>query len=131
MDHGGGDFSERREHEKAFVHARMGQDQFTRVDDPVVKEKQVQVQGPVLVAWRLWNRAGAAALCFNPVQPLQQGERSESGADQRRRIDKPVGTAHAERIAAVRRGQTDGPNGSFTLQEVPGCLQEAKRVPQV
>ena len=98
----GCDFPERREDETALGETGMGQREPGCVEDEIVDEKQIQIQGPRPIR--------QIVLPVAPVSPLggeeefEQGFRVERGYESDGRIDKGGLVCESNRLSAVKRG---------------------------
>ncbi len=128
------DLGQRLQDESSGRVPRMGHDQFGRVDDPIVEEEQVEVQGPL-----------APPHGPNPDEPgLNLLEETEDGKWVERRLDDdggvevlPLSRRTAHRLGLVERADLSdahtwrpGQRGDRTLQRGPTVAQVAPQSDQ-
>ncbi len=102
-DRVGSDLRERREHECAFVHSRVGNDESRLGDDLIAIEQEVEVER----ARGAGGFARAAEARLDREQLIEQRQGAQSRLDFCDRVDKVGLLAHADRRAAVERRRAD------------------------
>lgn len=97
-----GYFRKGQEDKEPLGHPGMGDGQLFGVQRQIVVEEDIEIQGPVLEPHSL-GIAHPAVSGFDALQTFEQLMRRQPGADKADRVDKPVLTVHAHRLASAWR----------------------------
>jgi hypothetical protein len=90
--------SEREQHERSFMHARVGYLQSGLMDHLVAQQQQVEIQSPRAIAFS----AHAAMPCFQREQLRQQLPWRKRAGQQRNGVDEVGLVQFADRCSSVQ-----------------------------
>lgn len=100
----GRDVADRNQHKGPQVHSLMGHRQRVRSDDPVIEEKNIQIDDPGTEAHDFQI---CAQIFLHRFESAQQGQGVKVGFDFRGPVDKPVLIEIVHRFGAVKGRHTD------------------------